>query len=59
MKLFNQMRSFVRDEEAQDLIEYALLIGLISLVAIVGLTATGTSINGLFNAISTKLTSLA
>jgi Flp pilus assembly pilin Flp len=59
MKLFNQLRSFVRNEEAQDLIEYALLIGLISLVAVVALQATGTSINALFNAISTKLTALA
>ena len=59
MKLFNQIRSFVRGEEGQDLIEYALLVGLISLVAVVALTATGTSINGLFNAISTELTSLS
>jgi len=59
MKLFNRVRSFVRDEEAQDLIEYALLVGLISLVAVVALTATGNSISGIFNAISTKLTALA
>ena len=59
MKLFAQIRSLVRHEEGQDLIEYALLVGLISLVAVIALTATGNSINSLFNAISTELTKLA
>ena len=59
MKLFVQIRSLVRHEEGQDLIEYALLVGLISLVAVIALTATGNSINGLFNAISSELTKLS
>jgi len=54
-KLFNQVRSFVRDEEAQDLIEYALLVGLVSLVAVVALGLTDTSVNDIFNAIHTRL----
>ena len=43
--LFNR---FVREEQGQDLIEYALLAGLISLVAIVGITATGTAVAAKF-----------
>lgn len=59
MKFFNQMRSFVRDEEGQDLIEYALLVGLVSLVAVAALTTTGTSVNAIFTAISAKLAAAA
>ena len=59
MKLFNQLKSFVRDEEGQDLIEYALLVGLVSLVAVGALTLTGTSVNDIFTKIQTKLAAAA
>jgi pilus assembly protein Flp/PilA len=59
MKLMDRLISFVRKEEAQDLIEYALLVGLISLVAVAALQLTGTSINSIFTAITTKLTTAA
>jgi pilus assembly protein Flp/PilA len=59
MKLFNQMKSFVRDEEGQDLIEYALLVGLVSLVAVGALTLTGTSVNDIFTKIQIKLAAAA
>ena len=39
--LFNR---FVREEQGQDLIEYALLAGLISLASILAITAVGTAI---------------
>ncbi len=55
MKFINRLITFVKKDEAQDLIEYALLVGLISLVAVVALTATGTSVNNIFTAIQTKL----
>jgi Flp pilus assembly pilin Flp len=38
-------KSFVSDEKGQDLIEYALLAGFISLAAIAGITALGASLN--------------
>ena len=59
MKWFNQLRTFVREEEAQDLIEYALLVGLVSLVAVAALTLTGTSVNDIFTAIQVKLAAAA
>ena len=48
---------WLRDDEGQDLIEYALLAALIALAAVVAMTATGTSINGVFNSIAGQLTS--
>jgi pilus assembly protein Flp/PilA len=36
---------FVREEEGQDLVEYALLVGFIGLVAVTGVTALGNAIN--------------
>jgi pilus assembly protein Flp/PilA len=60
MKLFvHSMKRFVRDEEGQDLIEYALLVALISLVCVVALTDAGTQVNNIFTAIKNKLTSAA
>jgi pilus assembly protein Flp/PilA len=49
---------FIDMDEGADLIEYALLAGLISLAAVATLTTVGTSITGLFTKISTKLTAI-
>ena len=51
------IKNFSRRDEGQDLIEYALLVGLISLVAVAALTLTGTNVNAIFDAIQTKLAS--
>jgi len=56
MDFVTRLRSFVRDEEGQDLIEYALLVALISLVAIVAITSAGTAVNSIFTSIAAKLT---
>ena len=39
---------FVREDAGQDLIEYALLAGLISLASVLAITALGTAIQGKF-----------
>jgi len=54
-----RLRSFSRNEEAQDLIEYALLVGLISLVAVAAVTAAGGSVNDIFTNIAARLASAA
>lgn len=59
MKLVNLLKTFVRDEEGQDLIEYALLVALISLVCVVALTDAGTQVNKIFESIKGKLTTAA
>jgi pilus assembly protein Flp/PilA len=48
-------RRFAREEEGQDLLEYALLIALIALVAIGAVTAAGNSVSDIFNRISGQL----
>ncbi len=49
------IRRFIREEEGQGLVEYALIIGLIAVVAIAALTASGGSIQGIFGKISSEL----
>jgi pilus assembly protein Flp/PilA len=44
--------SFWRDEEGQDLLEYALLVALIALVAVGGVTAAGVKVDEIFDAIA-------
>ena len=48
-------KSFVRNEEGQDLLEYALLVALIALVAIAAVTAAGQSVSTIFGKIATAL----
>ena len=47
--------SFVRKDEGQDLLEYALLVALIAIVCIVGVGVAGGNINDMFNGISEDL----
>ena len=46
---------FIRGEEGQDLIEYALLAGFISLVAVAAIITTGTSLDTLYGTVSTAV----
>ena len=48
-------KRFVREEQGQDLIEYALLAGFISLVAVAAITSVGTGVNGVYNNINTQV----
>lgn len=59
MKLMTFVGNFVRNEEGQDLIEYALLVALISLVAVAALTTAGSQVNAIFTNISNRLTTAA
>ncbi len=54
--LKNVVALLLNDESGQDLIEYALVAGLIGLVAVVAMTSVGTKITAAFNAIGTQLT---
>jgi Flp pilus assembly pilin Flp len=59
MNLITRMRAFARNEEAQDLIEYALLVGLISLVAVAAIGLAGGSVNAIFGGIAADLAAAA
>jgi pilus assembly protein Flp/PilA len=48
-------RLALRGEEGQGLIEYALIVSLISIVAIIIMGAVGVSIKGIFSSVSTAL----
>jgi len=54
-----RIRAFVRDDSGQDLLEYALLVGLIALVAYLAVQATGVAVNDIFTAIANSLSGLA
>jgi pilus assembly protein Flp/PilA len=55
MNLITRMRSLLRDESAQDLLEYALLTALIALAAVAAIRAAGVSVQGVFTSISTAI----
>jgi pilus assembly protein Flp/PilA len=50
--LFNR---FVREDAGQDLIEYGLLVGIITVGAIAAITAIGPKVAGYFNTLNTNL----
>lgn len=47
----------LREENGQDLIEYALVAALIGLAAVAALNALSTDLTGIFNNIGTSLSS--
>jgi pilus assembly protein Flp/PilA len=49
------LRSFVRKDEGQDLLEYALLVGLIALVAVGAVEAAGGHVSAIFENINEEL----
>ena len=52
----NLLMRLWREEEGQDLTEYALLIVLLALAAITGMKALATAINSTFTTAGTNLT---
>ena len=58
MKNFqNLFSAFMNDESGQDLIEYALVAGLIGLGAVVAMSGLATKIGTAFNSVGSSLTS--
>ncbi len=53
LRLFRDLKS---DKKGVTMIEYALIAGLISVVAITLLTAMGTSVKNIFSSINAALT---
>jgi len=50
---------FVKEEAGQDLIEYALLAGFISLIAVVAITSLGNGLNTKYGQISDKVNDIS
>ena len=55
----NLLKRLWKEEEGQDLIEYALLVALVALAATAGMNTLATAINGAFSSLGSKLTSAA
>ena len=51
----NLIVRFVREDAGQDLIEYALLAALISLVCVIAITQIGTAVNAKFLLVKDKV----
>ena len=56
--MLNLVKRLVREEEGQGLVEYALIIGLVSVVIIGALGLLGDGIGDIFAAIGTKLSGI-
>ncbi len=50
--VIRHLASFVRRDEGQDLLEYALLIALIAIVCVGAITLAGTNVSNTFNDIA-------
>ena len=59
MNFINRLRALAKNDEGQDLLEYALLVALIALVAVGAVTAAGTSVNTIFTTIAGSLAAAA
>lgn len=54
--MMHLLKRLWKEEEGQDLIEYALLVALIALAATVGMNSLATKINSAFTTLGTTLT---
>ena len=59
MNIVSHIKAFLKDEEGASAIEYALVAALIGLAATLGMTNVGTQLNSFFEAVKTKLGSVA
>jgi pilus assembly protein Flp/PilA len=57
--MMNLIEDFVLDEQGQDLIEYALLAGFMSLAVVSAVTTVGTALNGFYGNVENKVNDAA
>ena len=55
LDLYLKVMDYLKREEGQDLVEYALIMGLIALVCVVAITAAGGSVSAIWTAIQGAL----
>jgi pilus assembly protein Flp/PilA len=56
MNLITRLVTLAKNEDGQDLLEYALLVALIALVCVGAIGLAGTNVNTIFGKIATALT---
>jgi pilus assembly protein Flp/PilA len=52
------LTAFVNDDRGVDLIEYALLAGLIGIAAVTAITGIGTQVNRILGAVNVKISAV-
>jgi len=57
--VISRIRALLPDESGQDLLEYALLVALIALVAYAAVFSSGQQVNSLFSVIANTMTNAA
>ena len=57
--LIDLLRTQVVREDGQALVEYGLILSLIALAAIVGMTAMGSNVDGMYNVIKGVATAMS
>ena len=55
MALFNRLRSFVKDESGQDLLEYALVLAAVLTAVVAGSNTLATSISTAMGTLNTRI----
>jgi pilus assembly protein Flp/PilA len=55
LSLYVKLQTLMATEDGQDLVEYALLVSLVALAAIVGVQNVATAVTKVFNNISSSL----
>ena len=55
IKLYVMFQNLMNREEGQDLVEYALIIALVSIALVVSLGSLTTAISGVFSSIAKQL----
>ena len=59
MRLINRVMTWLRRDKGQTLVEYALIVGLVSIAAIVIMVLMGTEIGNVFDAITGELSGVS
>ncbi len=59
LELYLSIVAWLKKQEGQDLVEYALIMGLVALVCIIAIALGGTAISTIWNAIAASLRSAA
>jgi pilus assembly protein Flp/PilA len=52
----NFIKTFLKDEAGQDLVEYALLLSLLAVAGVAAVSSVGTTVNTIFTNANTKIT---
>jgi pilus assembly protein Flp/PilA len=59
MALYLWIKNWLDEQEGQDLVEYALLLGLIAIICVAAVTAGGRSVSTIWASIQTALAGAA